>query len=227
MMFSKPKCKVLHLGHGKPYYEYKLGECKSGEQHCWNDTGVLVDGKPDMSQQCAITAQKANRFLGCIKRSMTSRLRQVTLWLSSLRCWHLTCTSTSRRGVCCTGKNRPVGVRPEEDHKNDPRNTSPTRTDWERWSCVVNIFYKTSQLLRYSNSKHSTILIMTNIAFMLPSPSFSILSSAEGHSCDHMPLYTGYSHKKGTWWYVLFCFARNNGFSRYSNIIYLHLFCKV
>ena len=43
-----------------------------------------MDGKLDMNQQCALTAQKASHILGCIKRSMASRLRDVALPLCSV-----------------------------------------------------------------------------------------------------------------------------------------------
>jgi len=59
--FNKAKCKVLHMGQGKPEYQYRLG-----------DEWIESSSAEDILGLCAPATQKAVGILGCIKRSTVS-----------------------------------------------------------------------------------------------------------------------------------------------------------
>ena len=69
------------------HYQYKLGDERIEHSLAEKDLRVvvvLVPRKLNMNQQCVLTAQKANRILGCMKRSVPCRSREMILPLCSV-----------------------------------------------------------------------------------------------------------------------------------------------
>ena len=82
MKFNKAKCNILHKGQGNLKHTYRLGR-EWLESSPEKDLGMSVDKRLNMSQQRVLAAQKAKRILGCVKRRVTSREREVVLSLCS------------------------------------------------------------------------------------------------------------------------------------------------
>uniref|UniRef100_A0A8C3F4S5 Reverse transcriptase domain-containing protein n=1 Tax=Chrysemys picta bellii TaxID=8478 RepID=A0A8C3F4S5_CHRPI len=77
MKFNSQKCKVMHLGITNKNYSYKLGTPQLDVTEEKKDLGVLVDRKMTMSRQCDMAMKKANAVLGCIRRGISSRDKEV------------------------------------------------------------------------------------------------------------------------------------------------------
>ncbi|GAB0186627.1 mitochondrial enolase superfamily member 1 [Grus japonensis] len=126
MKFNKAKCKVLHVGRRNPKHSYRMGGEWIESSPEEKDLGVLIDEKLNMSQQCALAAQKANHVLGCIKRGMNSRSREVILPLySALVRPHLEYCVQLWGPQLVQERHGAVGASPEEGHEADQRAGAP------------------------------------------------------------------------------------------------------
>ena len=79
MFFNIGKCQVLHMGGNNMNFNYFLNGFNI--QHCDSvkDLGIMVCKDFKFGYQCSVASKKANKLLGYIKRSISSRSRDIVL----------------------------------------------------------------------------------------------------------------------------------------------------
>jgi len=84
------------------------------------DLLILVDEKLNTNKQCALSAQKANCILGCLERSVASRMGE-----SNLPSTPLSEALTWSTGVSAQEGHRYVTASPEKCHEDVQRDGAP------------------------------------------------------------------------------------------------------
>ncbi|KAF4790915.1 hypothetical protein TURU_135805 [Turdus rufiventris] len=92
LKFNKGKVRLLYLGRNNPGYQCRLEVDLLESGSVEKDLRVLVDNALSMSQQCVLVAKMGNGILGCIRKSIASKSREVIPpFCSALVRSHLEC----------------------------------------------------------------------------------------------------------------------------------------
>ena len=81
MSFNVNKCKVMHIGTNNPKNKYRMDGIELEVVSEEKDLGVLISSNMKPSQHCTQIADKANKILGLIKRSIVYKNEQTILKL--------------------------------------------------------------------------------------------------------------------------------------------------
>jgi len=76
MTLNKPKRRILRLGQSNAGHKSKLGEEWLESSPAERHLGLLVDTRLNITQQCALAAERANCIWGCIKHSIASQSKE-------------------------------------------------------------------------------------------------------------------------------------------------------
>lgn len=98
--FSKRKCQVLLLVRSHPMHQCMVDTRCLESSFSERDLRVLVGDKLTMNQQCATVTKMAGSLLGCIRKTVSSRSKEVIfpLYLAVVR----------HTWVLCPGLGSPV-----------------------------------------------------------------------------------------------------------------------
>ena len=79
MPFNIDKCKVLHVGFNNNKEKYVLDSCDLSAVSDEKDLGVIVSSDLKMSKQCKKASSTANKVLGMINRTITTKKSWILL----------------------------------------------------------------------------------------------------------------------------------------------------
>lgn len=79
MIFNVDKCKVMHIGPKNKQVHFKINDQQLVTVDEEKDLGITICDNLKVATQCAEATKKANKILGCIKRTFTSRKKNIIL----------------------------------------------------------------------------------------------------------------------------------------------------